>query len=71
MVPGPYAPLARIVEYDEATGGIRGVYEFPRDEMNKVERQPRDGCAFLEVHEAVDARASRVIDGQIAPLNQG
>ena len=69
MVPGPYAQVARIVEYDKASGEIRAVYEFPRDEMDQIGRAPREGCAFLEVLAAVDARESRVVDGQIAPLN--
>jgi hypothetical protein len=68
MIPGPYAPVARIVEYDTATGVIRGVYEFPRDELNLSERKPREGFAFLEVHEPVDARTARVVDGEIAPV---
>lgn len=65
MVPGPYAPTTRLVEFDTATGAIRGVYEFPSFEIGLIERQPREGCAFLEVREPVDARTARVVDGQI------
>lgn len=65
MVPGPYAPTARLVEYDTATGTIRGVYEFPSFEISLTERQPREGCAFLAVREPIDARTARVVDGQI------
>lgn len=73
MIGGPHAPVGRIVEYDLSTGSIRGAYEFPRDEIALSERKPREGCAFLEVHEPVDARNSVVIDGKIAsrPLIQG